>query len=87
MVVGYCTVVVLCTVVQDYIVVSLETVVHYTVVVLQTVVWDCIVVVAQCYTVVVVQIVMLHVHPTPVCICNPFFHHLQGSTVLVFVSN
>jgi hypothetical protein len=23
----------------------------------------------------------------PICICNPFFHHLQGSTILVFMSN
>jgi hypothetical protein len=64
-VVHYCTVVVLCTVVWDYTVVSLETVVHYTVVVVETTAWDYIVVVVHCYTVAVVQVVLLYVHPAP----------------------
>jgi hypothetical protein len=61
-VVGYCIVVVLHTVVQDYIVVSLEIVAHYAFVVLQTIARGCIVDVVQCYTVAVAQFVLLHVH-------------------------
>jgi hypothetical protein len=85
--IGYCSIVMLCTVMEDYPTISLETVVHYTMVVLQTVARDCTVVLC----IVILQLLrifscyMFIMHP--VCICNLFFHHIQGSIVLVFVSN
>jgi hypothetical protein len=54
---GYCTVVVLHTVVQGYTAVSLENVAHYTLVVLQISLRDC--------TMDAVYIFLLHVHPAP----------------------
>jgi hypothetical protein len=57
--------VVLHTVVQDYTVVSHETIAHYIVVLLQTAIWDCIVAIAQCYTMVVVKIFLFLVQPAP----------------------
>jgi hypothetical protein len=62
---GYCTIVVLRSVVQGYTSISLENYVYYTMVVLKIIAQDCIVVVAQCYTRVHAYIVMLHVHPEP----------------------
>jgi hypothetical protein len=71
-VLGYCTAMVLHTIVNDYIVVSLGTVVHYIVVVMQIVVWDCTMVVAQCYNVAATHIVMLHVQLEP-CMYLQYF--------------
>jgi hypothetical protein len=69
----YCTMMVLCTIVYNYIVSSLEIVLHYTVVVLHTIVSNYTVVdvhyytaaVVHYYTMVAAQVVLLHFQPAP----------------------
>jgi hypothetical protein len=66
MVVHYCTMVALHTLVHCYIVMMPQTIVHYfTVVVVETVAQYYIVVVVCCYTMAIVQVSMLCAHPAP----------------------
>jgi hypothetical protein len=84
-----------CTLLRCIIMV-LQTVVHYcTIVLLETVSRDYTMVVVHCYIIAVAHCLLRMLHRLScymfnlhhVCICNPFFHHLQGSKVLVFMSN